>query len=129
MVPAEVGPPGSAGGLGAVPGSPSSIPTRHPPHSLSQPTQRPAPLVLTSALLLSACWAASRLLLEFPQLLHRRSDKLLGRRLSLIAHRGSRAEGLPENSLAAFRDAIAAGAEVVELDVWLTASGEVLPAS
>lgn len=37
-----------------------------------------------------------------------------------IAHRGSRLEGLPENTLAAFAHAVAAGCDVVELDVWLT---------
>ena len=91
---------------------------------LLQQSPGPTPLVLP-ALLLTA-WATSRLLLEFPWLLHRRSEKLLDRPLQRIAHRGSRAEGLPENSLAAFRDAIEAGAQVVELDVWQTASGEVV---
>lgn len=38
----------------------------------------------------------------------------------IVAHRGSRLEGLPENSLAAFKDAFERGADVVELDVWLT---------
>ena len=43
-----------------------------------------------------------------------------------IAHRGSRLEGLPENTVAAFKDAVAAGADVVELDVWLTSDGKVV---
>ncbi len=43
-----------------------------------------------------------------------------------IAHRGSRGEGLPENTIAAFRDAVAAGADVVELDVWLTSDQKVV---
>ena len=38
----------------------------------------------------------------------------------IIAHRGSCSEGLPENTLASFTDAIAAGVHIVELDVWLT---------
>jgi len=37
-----------------------------------------------------------------------------------IAHRGCREEGIPENTLAAFAHAVAAGCDVIELDVWLT---------
>lgn len=37
-----------------------------------------------------------------------------------IAHRGGREEGIPENTLAAFAHAVAAGCDVIELDVWLT---------
>ena len=42
----------------------------------------------------------------------------LGRRgqVQKIAHRGSRGEGLPENSTAAFKDACKSGAEVLEVD-------------
>lgn len=43
-----------------------------------------------------------------------------------IAHRGSRTEGLPENSIAAFQDAFKNGADVVELDVWLSSDGEIV---
>ena len=45
---------------------------------------------------------------------------------SLIAHRGSRQEGIPENTIAAFKDAVTAGADIVELDVWLTLDGNVI---
>jgi glycerophosphoryl diester phosphodiesterase len=41
-----------------------------------------------------------------------------------VAHRGGAAQW-PENSLTAFRGAIAAGARILELDVHLTADGEV----
>ena len=66
------------------------------------------------------------LLTHFPQVLHPRRP--LGRKglAKLIAHRGSREEGLPENTLAAFKDAIIAGTDVIELDVWLTKDGEVV---
>jgi lysophospholipase D len=45
---------------------------------------------------------------------------------SSIAHRGSRKEGLPENTIAAYSDAVEGGASVVELDVWLTSDNEVV---
>ena len=35
-------------------------------------------------------------------------------------------QGLPENTLSAFKDAISAGADAVELDVWLTADNRVI---
>lgn len=41
-------------------------------------------------------------------------------------HRGSRQEGLPENTIAAFRDAVSAGADCVEFDVWLSRDGQVV---
>lgn len=47
-------------------------------------------------------------------------------RARVIAHRGSRNEGLPENSLPAFLDALRKGADVIECDVWLTADKEVV---
>lgn len=39
---------------------------------------------------------------------------------SVIGHRGSCQEGVPENTLASFLDAVVAGVDIVELDVWLT---------
>lgn len=93
------------------------------------------------------------ILSAFPNILHKKTD--LGRKgtCRVIAHRGSRNEGkpsftlnidtscrtlrninhnaitnvgLPENTLAAFKDAAAAGADVIELDVWLTADNRVV---
>lgn len=46
--------------------------------------------------------------------------------LSHTGHRGSRQEGLPENTVAAFRDAVSAGADCVEFDVWLSRDGQVV---
>ena len=43
-----------------------------------------------------------------------------------IAHRGGIVEGCPENTLAAFRHAIAVGAEVIEIDIRGTRDGEVV---
>src|SRR5690242_9583382 len=51
---------------------------------------------------------------------------LPGRTL-VLGHRGASAEA-PENTLAAFRLALAQGADGVELDVWRCASGEVVVA-
>jgi glycerophosphoryl diester phosphodiesterase len=48
-----------------------------------------------------------------------------GAPLQIVAHRGSSAAA-PENTLAAFRRAIADGADAIELDVRLTADGEVV---
>ena len=42
------------------------------------------------------------------------------------SHRGIFRAGLPENTIAAFKDAAAAGADVIELDVWLTADNRVV---
>ena len=80
--------------------------------------------LIGSFLLLTAF--LSTLLLHHPHLLHpSRNKKLLHRRPAVrIAHRGSRQEGLPENSLAAFKDAVLQGADVVELDVWLLADNQ-----
>jgi len=47
-------------------------------------------------------------------------------RVQHIAHRGSRLEGLPENTLASFAHAVAAGSDVIELDVWLTKDEKVV---
>lgn len=46
--------------------------------------------------------------------------------IQLIGHRGSRNEELTENTIAAFKDAIKAGADVIELDVWLSKDGQVI---
>lgn len=43
-----------------------------------------------------------------------------------IAHRGSRNEGLPENTIAAFKHALEVGADVIECDVWLTKDNQVV---
>jgi len=60
-----------------------------------------------------------------PELLHRRKSTGKLALKSLIGHRGSREEGLPENSVAAFIDA-SKTAHIVELDVWLTKDEEVI---
>jgi glycerophosphoryl diester phosphodiesterase len=39
---------------------------------------------------------------------------------TVIGHRGSCTEGVPENTLMSFMDAIDAGVDFIELDVWLT---------
>lgn len=61
------------------------------------------------------------LLYYYPTLLHKRKN--LGKlrsNIGKIAHRGSRDEGLPENTKASFKDAVKAGTDIVELDVWLS---------
>src|SRR5512146_3337233 len=53
-----------------------------------------------------------------------RVPRVPGRPL-VLGHRGASAEA-PENTLAAFRLAMAQGADGVELDVWRCATGEVV---
>ncbi|WP_394296993.1 glycerophosphodiester phosphodiesterase family protein [Palaeococcus ferrophilus] len=50
---------------------------------------------------------------------------LADKRIFVLGHRGYSAK-YPENTLLAFRKAIEAGADGVELDVWLTRDGEVV---
>jgi glycerophosphoryl diester phosphodiesterase len=44
----------------------------------------------------------------------------------LVAHRGAVGQGQPENTLAAFRQAIASGAEAIEIDLRGTQDGEIV---
>lgn len=64
----------------------------------------------------------------FPTITHKRKTYASDSRSSVavIAHRGSRDEGLPENTIAAFTDACNAGADVIEFDVWLSLDGHVV---
>ena len=48
------------------------------------------------------------------------------RSIVAVAHRGGIVEGIPENTLAAFRDAIASGVDVVEIDLRGTKDGAVV---
>lgn len=59
---------------------------------------------------------------------NRWKKKQLGKKglVEIISHRGSRLEGLPENTIAAFTDSVNAGTDVVELDVWITPDGKVV---
>lgn len=86
------------------------------------------PLLLSHVILIVVvlCFIIYSILLLFPSILHKKKN--LGRMAScrLIAHRGSRLEGIPENTIAAFKDAIKGGADVIELDVWLTLDGKVV---
>ena len=56
----------------------------------------------------------------YPHLLFEKKNLGMQGKVKIIGHRGSRLEGLPENTISAFKDAINAGADVIELDVWLT---------
>ena len=46
--------------------------------------------------------------------------------VTTIAHRGSKLEGLIENSMGAFKSSVELKIDMVELDVWLTKDGEVV---
>ena len=74
----------------------------------------------TIPLLYCGYWFASGVLLHFPALFWTKK-KLPAplRNVQLIAHRGGRVE-TPENTLAAFQNAVERGAHQVEFDVWET---------
>jgi len=75
---------------------------------------------------LVTCWCICESLFLFPNLLHAKRTRGREGLVKAIAHRGSRLEGLPENTVAAFKDAVTTGACAVELDVWLSADGLVV---
>lgn len=74
----------------------------------------------------SVLYFISKLFLYYP--FKSSSTRKLSKALTgnVIAHRGSRDEGLPENTIAAFKDSVIAGTNIVELDVWLTVDGHVV---
>jgi glycerophosphoryl diester phosphodiesterase len=49
-----------------------------------------------------------------------------GSEVVLVAHRGAVGQGQPENTLAAFRQAVASGAEAIEIDLRGTKDGEIV---
>lgn len=68
----------------------------------------------------------SEVFLRFPRLLHRRLS-VPHRPVNASAHRGGLAER-PENTLAAFDNAVKIGTHLLELDVHLTKDGQVVVA-
>ena len=77
--------------------------------------------VLALSFLLS--FLVHRVYLQYPI---QRQKKIRMINTTIIGHRGSSAEGLPENSTAAFKEAIKAGVTTIEFDVWLTLDGMVV---
>jgi glycerophosphoryl diester phosphodiesterase len=77
-------------------------------------------LVLAAYALYCVCW--------YYPFFHRKKRHIGTHRSKAesIAHRGSRDEGLPENTVAAFKDSVNAQTDIVELDVWLTTDGKVV---
>jgi glycerophosphoryl diester phosphodiesterase len=61
-------------------------------------------------------------------LLPTRKRKRIGAKanFNIIGHRGSKADGLPENTIASFKDAVSNGCQIVELDVWLSKDKQVI---
>ena len=78
----------------------------------------------TGLVIFLSYWLLGSVLLRLPPLFHNKKSHALTRS-EIIAHRGSKCEGFAENSIAAFLDGAAAGSDVLELDVWVTADGEV----
>jgi glycerophosphoryl diester phosphodiesterase len=75
---------------------------------------------------LSIIFVIWNVLFNYPNLLHKKKN--IGKKgfSTIIAHRGSRSEGLPENTIAAYKDACKVPDIIVELDVYLTKCGEVV---
>ena len=69
-------------------------------------------------------WFISKLLTLFPNMFGKKKCKLP--KGHVIGHRGSKEEGVPENTLLAFRDALIAGVDVIECDLWLSKDGQIV---
>jgi len=70
-------------------------------------------------------WTFSSVLFYFPHLVHTKKKRTIMAGVKHISHRGGCFEA-PENTIAAFRNAIKAGTEMLELDVHLTKDKEVV---
>jgi glycerophosphoryl diester phosphodiesterase len=66
----------------------------------------------------------SKMLTLFPNVFGKKKCDIF--RGVIIGHRGSKEEGVPENTLLAFKDALIAGVDVIECDLWLSKDGEVV---
>ncbi|KAJ1410509.1 PLC-like phosphodiesterase [Ochromonadaceae sp. CCMP2298] len=97
-----------------------------PNSTLDNSSRMQMPDVSSYLILAVACYCMYKVACYYPVFWGKKPA--LGKRgkVEAIAHRGSREEGLPENSVAAFKDAVNAGADIVELDVWLSADGKVV---
>jgi glycerophosphoryl diester phosphodiesterase len=74
-------------------------------------------------------WAEQRFRRAAPERGRGAADAQAARAPLIIGHRGVRGEGAPpENTLAAFEEAAAQGADAIELDIRVCASGEVVAA-
>jgi glycerophosphoryl diester phosphodiesterase len=69
---------------------------------------------------------AFHLLLGLVLLLSLPGDALANRGTVFVAHRGGIVDGFPENTLAAFKQAIAQGIDAIEIDLRATNDGEVV---
>jgi len=68
---------------------------------------------------------ASYVLLRKPTILHKTKKDRVMSNIKHISHRGGAAE-YPENTMAAFRNAVKAGTEMLEIDLHLTKDGKVV---
>ena len=86
--------------------------------------------ILALCLPILCFYSISTILLFYPRVLHPIRPKngvIIRNKINIIGHRGSRLDGWPENTIAAFKDScLHSGADTIELDVWLTNDGEVV---
>ncbi len=79
--------------------------------------------------LFTSCFAVQRILLHWPCLLHAKSNVTMRKDLKnvhWIAHRGSKSEGLLENTMEAYKKGVEVGCTMLELDVRLTKDQKVV---
>eukprot|EP01031_Cornospumella_fuschlensis_P029593 gene29593-35723_t len=90
-------------------------------------SEDPLAIVYTLTAIAGVCYLVFSFLLMHPHRWRGRSmKKNVPKSAKFIGHRGSRLENLPENTIAAFKEAIKGGADVLECDVYLTTDNEVV---
>ena len=83
---------------------------------------------LTAPELVQLCcgvYLFARVLTIFPNLFGKKTCSKIPEGC-VIGHRGSKEEGVPENTLLAFRDALIAGVDVIECDLYLSKDGQIV---
>ncbi|RYH10464.1 hypothetical protein EON65_39500 [archaeon] len=94
---------------------------------MSDQQENPLAIVYTLTAIFGVVYLVFSFLLIHPHKWRGRpTRKNVPKSAKCIGHRGSRLEELPENTIAAFKQAIRGGADVLECDVYLTTDNEVV---
>ena len=78
----------------------------------------------TAVQVVCGLYVLMKLLVVFPNMFGKKAVTLPAG--VVIGHRGSKEEGVPENTLLSFQDALLAGVDIIELDVWLSKDGQIV---